>query len=86
MIEQAVGLEDVERAVLIPLAEATELPRITAETALLPKIRNGVQLPVEVFGASNMEQFQLLDEQGRLLAIVHSCDGHVVYDRVFLPA
>lgn len=85
-IEQAVRLEDVQGAPLIPLAEATQLPRVVAETALLPKIRNGVQLPLEVFGAQNLEQFQMLDEHGRLLAICHGEEGHVVYDRVFLVA
>ena len=85
-LAHAVRLEAAAAATLIPLPEATELPRIVAEDELLPKIRNGVQLPVEVFGAENLKQFQLLDGQGRLLAIVHDHEGHVVYDRVFLPA
>ena len=85
-IDQAVPLDQVGQATLIPLAAATDLPPLSAPDELLGKIRNGVQLPVSTFGTEKHERFQLLDVRGRLLAICHVEEGHVVYDRVFLPA
>ncbi|MBL9012940.1 MAG: tRNA pseudouridine(55) synthase TruB [Myxococcales bacterium] len=85
-LEHAVPLDRVDQATLIPLAAATDLPALSAPDELLGKIRNGVQLPVATFGGDKHERFQLLDVRGALLAICHVMDGHVVYDRVFLPA
>ena len=85
-IAQAVPLDRLEQGALIRLSEATDLPTLAAPDELLGKIRNGVQLPVATFGDGNPEQFQLVDVRGALLAICHARDGHVVDDRVFLPA
>lgn len=86
-IEQAVplaGLGELDVAAhLIPLGRATGLPSFVAKEEYLKPIRDGFQLPVDLFTTEDHEQFQLVDEQGRLVAIVHTAAGRVVYDRVF---
>lgn len=86
-IAQAIPLDRVGEydlgPFLIPMSAATNLPSVTVATELLPKIRSGVQLPIEVLTSENYERFQIVAEDGRLLAIVHPEDGKVVYDRVF---
>lgn len=84
-IEQAVTLDQVERATLVPLPQATDLPSITIAPEKERHARNGVQFTLAQLGAENLTQFQMLDPAGALLAIVHAEDGHVVYDRVFHP-
>ncbi len=84
-IEQAVTLDQVERATLVPLPLATDLPSITIAPEKERHARNGVQFTLAQLGAENLTQFQMLDPNGALLAIVHAEDGHVVYDRVFHP-
>lgn len=85
-IEQAVSLDalpslDVS-AHLIRLADATDLRRVVANDAQLWPIRSGVQLPLVDLGG-NPELFQVVDREGRLVAIAHGVNQTVVYDRVF---
>ncbi len=82
-LDQAVTLDQLSRATLVPPEQATELPRVTVPRALVAQVFNGVQLPVAVFGADGLERFQLLDEDGKLLAVAHPQAGRTVYDRVF---
>jgi tRNA pseudouridine55 synthase len=82
-IEQAVRLDQLAEATLIPPAQATDLPTVTVPRALVAQIFNGVQLPVTAFGADGLERFQLVDEDGQLLAIAHPQAGRTVYDRGF---
>jgi tRNA pseudouridine55 synthase len=83
-IAEAVPLDRLAEARIVPLGQATGLPAITARAEQLPKIRSGLQMPIADFGGL-VEQFQILDEEGRLVAIAHARDGHVVYDRVWEP-
>jgi tRNA pseudouridine55 synthase len=82
-IDQAVTLDRLAEATLIPPELATDLVRVTVPRALVPQVFNGVQLPVAAFGADGLEQFQLVGEDGRLLAVAHPRAGRTVYDRVF---
>ncbi len=82
-IEQAVPLDRVAEATLIPPELATDLPRVVVAPALIDQIFNGVQLPIATFGAEGLERFQLVDESGQLLAIAHPSAGKTVYDRGF---
>jgi tRNA pseudouridine55 synthase len=82
-IDQAVTLDRLAEATLIPPELATDLVRVTVPRALVPQVFNGVQLPVAAFGADGIEQFQLVGEDGRLLAVAHPRAGLTVYDRVF---
>jgi tRNA pseudouridine55 synthase len=82
-IEQAIALDRLTEATLIPPAHATDLPAVTVPQPLVEQIFNGVQLPVATFGADGLDRFQLLDEHGQLLAVAHPQDGRTVYDRVF---
>lgn len=80
-----VGIDDLT-PYLIPMSAATHLPSVTAPVELHAQIRSGLQLPVERFTTEKIERFQLVDEDARLLAIVHVEDGKVIYDRVFPEA
>lgn len=82
-IDQAVTLDRLAEATLIPPEQATGLPRVVVMAPLIAQIFNGVQLPVAAFGAAGLERFQLVDEGGRLLAIAHPERGKTVYDRGF---
>src|SRR5512140_795532 len=82
-LDQAVTLDRLAEATLIPPAQATDLPPVTVPRALVAQVYSGVQLPVTAFGADGLERFQLVDETGRLLAIAHPQAGRTVYDRVF---
>jgi len=82
-IEQAVPLDRLAEATLIPPAQATDLPSVTVPRALVAQVMSGVQLPVTAFGAGGLERFQLVDEAGQLLAVAHPQAGRTVYDRVF---
>ena len=82
-IDQAVPLARLAEAALIPPAQATELPAVTVPNELVAQIFNGVQLPIATFAADGLARFQLLDEDGQLLAVAHPQDGRTVYDRVF---
>ena len=82
-LDQAVPLDRLAEAALIPPAQATDLPPVTVPRALVAQVYSGVQLPVTAFGADGLERFQLVDEAGQLLAIAHPQAGRTVYDRVF---
>jgi tRNA pseudouridine55 synthase len=82
-IEQAVTLDRLAEATLIPPERATDLPSVTVPGYLIAQVFNGVQLPVTTFGAEGLERFQLVDEGGRLLAVAHPQAGRTVYDRAF---
>jgi tRNA pseudouridine55 synthase len=86
-IEQAirldqVGVVDVEPH-LVALTAATDLPTIVISAEKDRHARNGVQFSLEQLGAENLQQFQMVDQAGELLAVVHAVDGKVIYDRVF---
>jgi tRNA pseudouridine55 synthase len=82
-LDQAVTLDRLTEATLIPPEQATDLPPVTVPDALVAQVFHGVQLPVAAFGAEGIERFQLVDERGRLLAIAHPQAGRTIYDRVF---
>jgi len=82
-IEQAVPLDRLAEATVIPPEQATNLPRVVVPQPLIAQIFNGVQLPIATFGAEGLERFQLVAEDGRLLAIAHPDGGKTVYDRGF---
>jgi hypothetical protein len=75
-------LDDVR---LVPMTEATRLPKVVAVADLVPRIRSGVQLAPEVLAIPPeiYERFQVLDESGQLVAIARVDQHRVVYDRVF---
>ena len=92
-LAQAITLDQLEAsdladvvARLVPLPAATELPSIVVPAERVVHARNGVQFELAQLGAENLLQFQLVDESGELLAVVHADAGKVVYDRVFHPA
>jgi tRNA pseudouridine55 synthase len=85
-IAQAVTIDAIETATLIPLPVATDLPSVTAPDDKLVHVRNGVQFQLEQLGAENLPRFQILDGGGRLLAVCRPEDGKVIYERVFLPS
>ncbi|MBA3456610.1 MAG: tRNA pseudouridine(55) synthase TruB [Deltaproteobacteria bacterium] len=80
-----VGIDDLT-PYLIPMSAAVNLPRVTVSPDFHGSIRSGVQLPVERFTTEIHQKFQMVDEGGKLLAIVHVDDGRVIYDRVFPEA
>jgi tRNA pseudouridine55 synthase len=83
-IEQAVALDQLAGAALVPLTEATDLPLVQVLAPAL--ILAGRVLPPDDLGVSKfpeLQRFQLIDETGRLLAIAHHAGGLVRYDRVF---
>ncbi|HET7502622.1 MAG TPA: tRNA pseudouridine(55) synthase TruB [Kofleriaceae bacterium] len=82
-IEQAVALDQVAGAPLVPLERATGLPSRVVPRRLEAPVEDGLQVPVQAFGAEGLEQFQLVTEDGRLLAVAHPEAGRTVYDRVF---
>jgi tRNA pseudouridine55 synthase len=82
-LAQAHDLDRLDNPRLVAMTEATRLPKVTAPADLVPRIRSGVQLPPELFGAPEDGRFQLLDEAGALVAVAHVEGAKVVYDRVF---
>jgi tRNA pseudouridine55 synthase len=81
-LDQAVTLERLGEAELVPPEHALDLPRVTVVRALLAPVLSGVQLPAATWGTESTH-FQLLDENGRLLAVAHIDAGRTIYDRVF---
>ena len=81
-IEQAVTLDRLADAVVVPPEQALDLARVAVPPALVGHVLSGVQLPVATWG-SEATEFQLLDESGALLAVAHAEAGRTVYDRVF---
>ena len=88
-LAQAVTLERIADARIIPLAEVTGLPSITVPEAMHKHALSGVQFAVEAWAdlgerlPEKNERFQLVDERGRLVGIVHFDAGKTIYDRVF---
>jgi tRNA pseudouridine55 synthase len=84
-LAEAHDLDRLDNPRLVAMTEATRLPKVVAPADAVPKVRSGLQLPPDVFGAPKDVRFQLLDEAGSLVAVAH-VEGHkVVYDRVFKP-
>jgi tRNA pseudouridine55 synthase len=81
-IEQAVTLDRLGEAELIPPEHALDLERVTVPRALVAPVLSGTRLPAATWDLET-KRFQLLDEDGRLLAVAHTEDGRTVYDRVF---
>jgi tRNA pseudouridine55 synthase len=84
-LAQAHDLDRLDHPRLVAMTEATRLPKVTASGEQVIKIRNGVQLPQELFAPPKDERFQLLDEAGGLVAVAHVERDKLVYDRVFKP-
>jgi tRNA pseudouridine55 synthase len=86
-IDQAHDLDRLDNLRLVGMVEATKLPRITAPAHLITPVRNGLQLPPEMFAIPPeiYEKFQMLDDAGKLVAICHVEDNRTIYDRVFAP-
>ena len=68
---------------LVPMRESVMLPEVIVRSDQITSIRSGVQLPVDRMGAENLERFQFVDEAGNMLAVAHTLEGKVIYDRVF---
>jgi tRNA pseudouridine55 synthase len=81
-IEQAVTLDRLGEAELVPPEHALDLERVTAPRALVAPVLSGVQLPAATWDTI-ARRFQILDEECRLLAVAHTEAGRTVYDRVF---
>lgn len=81
-IEQAVTLDRLGEAELVPPEQTLELERVTVPRALVAPVLSGAPLPAATWDTKN-SQFQLLDENCRLLAVAHTEAGRTVYDRVF---
>lgn len=84
-IDQAHDLDRLDNYRLVGLVEATRLPKVTSPAELVSKVRSGLQLPPEMFSIAPgiYEKFQMLDDEGKLVAICHVEDHRVIYDRVF---
>jgi hypothetical protein len=70
---------------LVPLTEATQLPKIVSPADFVSRIRSGLQMPPELLAIppEHYERFQLLDPDRQLIAVAHVEDNRVIYDRVF---
>ena len=90
-LAMAHDLDRLDNHRLVAMTEATRLPRVTVPADLEHKVRSGVQLPPEALAIAPeiYERFQLLDEQGGLVAVGHietrNERARVIYDRVFKP-
>jgi tRNA pseudouridine55 synthase len=84
-IEMAQKLDRLDPRRLVPLAQATALPKVAVPTKLVPKIISGLQLPADLFPGAlpEGERFQLVVEGDSLLAVAHVDHGKLHYDRVF---
>ena len=85
-LAMAHDLDRLDDLRLVPMIDATRLPRVVAPQELVTRVRSGVQLAPEVLAVppENYERFQLLDPSNQLVAIAHVEDHRVVYDRVFV--
>jgi tRNA pseudouridine55 synthase len=81
-LEQAVTLDGIADARLVPPEQATDLARVIVPAARVAQVLSGVQLPVAAWAAET-DRFQMLTEDGKLLAVAHAQAGRTVYDRVF---
>lgn len=84
-LAMAHDLDHMDNLRLVPLTEATSLPKVISPAELVPRVRSGLQLAPEMFPVppENYERFQLLDPEGELVAIAHVDAHRVIYDRVF---
>jgi tRNA pseudouridine55 synthase len=84
-IDQAVVLDAVRGAPLVPMTRAITLRAFAVPAELVDKIRSGVQLRATLWPniPPEGERFQLVVDGGALLAIAHVDGGKLVYDRVF---
>jgi tRNA pseudouridine55 synthase len=84
-LSMAHDLDRMDNVRLVPLTEATQLPKVISPAELVPRVRSGLQMPPEMFAVppENYERFQLLDPELRLVAIAHVENHRVIYDRVF---
>lgn len=88
-LDQAVSFADLGKPDLrdriIPLAQVTSLPSLVVPERMRKHALSGVQFSVETWGElpPGHERFQLVDERGTLIAIVHFEAGKTLYDRVF---
>lgn len=69
---------------LVTLVDATDLPRIEIDDALVHLVRSGVQVPATTVPCAGMDRF-LLVRRGDLVAIAHVEHERLHYDRGFLP-
>jgi tRNA pseudouridine55 synthase len=88
-LDQAVRFEDLARPDLreriIPIAQVTSLPSIVVPERMRKHALSGVQFSVETWDPlpAQAERFQLVDERGTLIGIIHFEAGKTIYDRVF---
>lgn len=84
-LAQAHDLDRLDNCRLVPLEEATRLPRITIGPELVTKVRNGLQLPPDVLGVppEAFAQLMFLDQAGTIVCVAHVDRNKVIYDRVF---
>ncbi len=84
-LAMAQPIDALDPSRLVPMTAALRLPAVRLADELVPKVRSGVQLPVDKVSTEvgEGERFQMVSGEGALLAIAHAEAGRVVYDRVF---
>ncbi len=84
-LDRAQQLGTLDRDQIIPLSAILTLPAVKTPEAMVPIVRSGVQQIIDKLPPVPAEgmQFQLVEESGELLAIVHTAGGKLIYDRVF---
>jgi tRNA pseudouridine55 synthase len=84
-LAMARDLDHMDNLELVPLTEATRLPKVILIAEHVRPVRDGLQLPPELLGvpAEYREQFQLLGPDGALVAVAHVEGARTIYDRVF---
>jgi tRNA pseudouridine55 synthase len=85
-LAMAHDLDRMDHVRLVPMVDATKLPRVSLAAEHVPKVRSGLQLPPDVLGVAPAvyEKCLLLDEAGALVAVAHVEGGKTIYDRVFV--
>ena len=81
-IEQAVTLEHLDLTKLVPLEQIADLPKHVVSDELIVRIRNGIQMPLEMFGALPDGEVQLISQTGELVSIAHAIGTVLAYDLV----
>jgi tRNA pseudouridine55 synthase len=86
-IAMAHDLDRLDGYRLVPMLDATRLPRVVVTPELVAKVRNGLQLPPEVLGVApeNYERFLILGDPSTLVAVAHVEGNKTLYDRVIVP-
>jgi tRNA pseudouridine55 synthase len=84
-LAMAHDLDRMDNLRLVALPEATKLPKVISPAELVQRVRDGLQLPPEMFPVppEYFERFQILDPSGALVAVAHVEAHRVIYDRVF---